>query len=352
MRDWFEWNGARSLDYGVRVQDFPPVTLPQERLSFVDVPGRSGSLTRREGRDVYNDVTLTATCFCMRPDARAIGQWLRGGGTVRFANRPDGWYRAHIVNQIPLELVLRGRDAVLFDVQFRCQPFLYLDESHDVTLTEPGAIVNPGNVFSRPQIVITGSGAASVTVGGTTVNIVGAAQEGSASTPVALTATAGGYYDAEGNLITNASAAYAEYSGVTAGDEYDVVSAVSTVCPVYCLQYNGTTLISAQVYPATGTAAESVTNRVVIADGCTRIIVQTADNTAQPPELYLIDNSGAQPYVLTVDSDLMECYTAAASANSAVTMDDFPTLQPGANAITWTGDIASVRVTPNWRDLA
>ena len=45
MKDWFEWNDVRCTEYGIHVLEQPPLTLPNERATFVDVPGRSGSLT-------------------------------------------------------------------------------------------------------------------------------------------------------------------------------------------------------------------------------------------------------------------------------------------------------------------
>ena len=63
MNDWFEWNGKRCTEYGIRVSEQPSLTLPAERVTFTDVPGRSGSLTTLEGEDVYEDMVLTAQCF-------------------------------------------------------------------------------------------------------------------------------------------------------------------------------------------------------------------------------------------------------------------------------------------------
>ena len=59
---------------------------------------------------------------------------------------------------------------------------------------------------------------------------------------------------------------------------------------------------------------------------------------------------------VVIDSDLGECFdlTETQLKNSVVTlMDDaFPTLAPGANIISWTGDgVTKITVTPRWRDL-
>ena len=102
MNDWFEWNGKRSTEYGVFVSEQPPITFPKERSKQTNIPGRPGSLTTLEGDDVYEDLTLTATCFIRNPALiPGIGSWLKGGGKVTFANRPGGYYNARISNQIP-----------------------------------------------------------------------------------------------------------------------------------------------------------------------------------------------------------------------------------------------------------
>ena len=67
MNDWFEWNGTPCTDYVIFVSDQPPITIPQERTKQTTVPGRPGSLTTLEGDDVYDDLTLTATCFIRDP---------------------------------------------------------------------------------------------------------------------------------------------------------------------------------------------------------------------------------------------------------------------------------------------
>lgn len=232
MNDWFEWNGVRSTEYGVYVLEQPPLTLPAERATFTVVPGRSGSLTTLEGDDVYDDLILTATCIIDNP-ARIpeICAWLRGGGTVTFANREGGFYYARVVNQIPFEKILRGNPHRSFAVNFRCKPFWYQDGVENITLTASGTFVtNPGTVASEPIITVTGGGEITLMVG-----------------------------------------AY---------------------------------------------------------------IVE------------LDDINGS----ITLDTPLMEAYSGVASMNNCMS-GDFPLLEPGQNAVSWSGSVTKVEIVPNWRNL-
>lgn len=174
MNDWFEWNGIKCTQYGIHVSEQPAITIPAERATFVSVPGRSGSLTQTEGDNVYDDVILTAECFVS--DASRItdiAAWLRGAGTVTFANRQGGHYSARITNQIPFEQILRGNPARSFAVNFRCKPFFYLSGNDPVTLTESGFVENPGSIASEPVITVNGAGDITLMIGGTLIELTG-----------------------------------------------------------------------------------------------------------------------------------------------------------------------------------
>ena len=231
MNDWFEWSGIRCTQYGIHVLEQPPVTIPSERVTFTDVPGRSGSLTQLEGDDVYDDIVLTATCQIADPSRiPEIAAWLRGSGTVTFANRQGGYYHAHVVNQIPCEKILRGNPHRSFAINFRCKPFWYLSDVEPITLTTSGTfITNPGSVASEPVITVYGSGEITLMVGMT---------------------------------IT---------------------------------------------------------------------------------ELEITDK-------ITLDTPLMEAYSGSTSMNSCMS-GDFPSLLPGKNAVSWSGNVSRVEIQPNWRSL-
>ncbi len=232
MNDWFEWNGVRCTEYGIHVSEQPPLTLPAERAAFINVPGRSGSLTTLEGEDVYEDLLLTVNCFIQNAERiDEIASYLRGAGKVTFANRQEGFYCGRVVNQIPFEKILRGNPHRSFSVNFRCKPFFYLEDSPTFTLNRSGTfITNSGSVYSEPIITIYGSGDITLMVG---MSIV-------------------------------------ELEGI----------------------------------------------------------------------------SGS----ITLDTPLMEAYSDTNSLNRCMS-GEFPTLVPGANAISWSGNVSKVTVQPNWRTL-
>ncbi len=178
MNDYFIWNGVDCRTYGIHVSELPPITIPAERTTQTNVPGRPGSLTTLEGRDVYDDMLLAVQCFIADPaQIPAIVAWLKGAGTVVFPNRPGGHYRARIANQIPFEKILRGNPHCSFAVNFRCFAFWYQDEVADVTVTISGTtITNPGSVYSEPVLTVTGSGDITLTVGTTIVELTGIAE--------------------------------------------------------------------------------------------------------------------------------------------------------------------------------
>jgi len=53
---------------------------------------------------------------------------------------------------------------------------------------------------------------------------------------------------------------------------------------------------------------------------------------------------------IVIDSALQEAYWGTASMNYCMS-GDFPKLQPGMNAISWTGDVTNIQIQPNWRYL-
>lgn len=53
---------------------------------------------------------------------------------------------------------------------------------------------------------------------------------------------------------------------------------------------------------------------------------------------------------ITIDSVLKDAYKETLLQNNLM-LGDFPVLVPGDNEISWTGNVTSVQITPNWRWL-
>lgn len=179
--NWFEWNGVRSTDYGIIVLNQPPIMSAKERLSQVTIPGRSGTLTVREGPNVFDDITYSVSCT-MDDSLDTLGNdipsqiasWLRGYGRVCFANRPHAYWFGRVTNQIQFDKVVAGNTNLTFSIQFGVEPFYYFDYglvestitqnsqyTEQITYEEETAyrypLYNPGNVPAAPILTITGT---------------------------------------------------------------------------------------------------------------------------------------------------------------------------------------------------
>lgn len=168
MNDWLEINGVKCTTKNVYVLEQPSIILPAERVKNTNVPGRAGSLTELEGDEIYDDITLKATCYVRDlTNIAEVAGFFKGGGTFRFPIRTGGFYKGRIANQISLEQILRGRPNCTFDVNFRCDPFFYLDSgTTSRSVTRSGDFLNnPGSVSSKPVFTITGSGDITLMIG-------------------------------------------------------------------------------------------------------------------------------------------------------------------------------------------
>ena len=175
MKYWFEWNGVRCTAMGIRLQGMPPVQRPEERVSHVVIPGRSGELTQTEGTDIYNSYIQTIPMIIdSEANLRTAEAWLRGDGYVTFSGQGDLKQRARVINSVTFTKHSRNSTYWEGDVQFYCEPLKEKTSEQAVEITSSGAtITNPGDVESRPLITITGSGNVTVRIGEKSLSITG-----------------------------------------------------------------------------------------------------------------------------------------------------------------------------------
>lgn len=160
MPDWFMFCGQSCKAYGVTVLTFPPIKLPEENITAITVPGRSGDLVIRDGSHKPFELSLTCYIADCSPVAE-IRAWLSACGSLILGNMPDRYYIARMTESIALEQIMRGRLQRTFDLPFWCQPYRYHVETEgggDVEIeASPYTINNPGTYKSAPRIKIEGA---------------------------------------------------------------------------------------------------------------------------------------------------------------------------------------------------
>ena len=175
-QSYFIWKGIDCRSMGVVLQGPIPIIRPEERVKHTEIPGRSGDLTELEGEEIYNSYIQTATIMVHGGyRVREIYNWLKGAGFVTFHGEPDRKQAARIIGAITLNKHSRNLDWWVGEMQFYCQPLKQLLTEVPVTITSSGsAVMNTGDVESRPRITATASGTSlTITVGGKTLTISG-----------------------------------------------------------------------------------------------------------------------------------------------------------------------------------
>ena len=175
-QSYFIWNNADCRSKGIILRGPAAIVRAEERVSHVEIPGRSGDLTETEGEDIYNSYIQTVS-ISVRGGfrVREIYKWLRGSGYVTFSGEPDRRQQARVIGAITLNRISRNMDHWAGEVQFYCQPLKEKLQEDTITIRNTGTDVkNSGDVTSKPMIRMTASGtSATVTAGGKTLTCTG-----------------------------------------------------------------------------------------------------------------------------------------------------------------------------------
>ena len=175
-QSFFIWKDKDCRSMGVLLQGPVPIVRPEERVNHVEIPGRSGDLTELEGENIYNSYIQTATIMVKGGfHVREVYRWLRGSGYVTFHGEPDRKQKARIIGAVTLQKHSSHLDWWVGEIQFYCQPLKELLNEPKVTISSSGsAVMNAGDVQSRPKIRATASGTSlTVTANGKTLTVTG-----------------------------------------------------------------------------------------------------------------------------------------------------------------------------------
>ena len=176
VRNYFYFNGARSIDKGLTIEKCPTIVTGQRSVEKITVPGRSGDLVIDTG--AYGNYTQPYEIWFMdkrrgtERAARDIAQWLLSGtGYMRLEDSydPEVFRLAMFTGPIEVEnWMLRAGRATL---EFDCQPQRWLKSGQNpITMQSGQSLINNWQP-ALPLIKVTGTGDGSLTVGNGTFTI-------------------------------------------------------------------------------------------------------------------------------------------------------------------------------------
>ena len=175
MRDlYFVYDGVDSRDLGIRLQ--APITIDgtSPNVETVVVAGRNGDLHQWDGS--YSNRGATAKCYIL---ADQVGAYLRqmqiwsllepGYHRLKTPEEPDCYMMAMVSSGG--ETDIRKNVLAPFELKFDCMPQKFLKSGEiPITLTAKGTVYN--DYFpALPLVTVYGSGAGTLTIGGTTVTL-------------------------------------------------------------------------------------------------------------------------------------------------------------------------------------
>lgn len=164
MRYSIAFNGIRCEDCGIQPVTRPNIPAPQRDIEVLEIPGKSGILTKDNQR--YGPIEIPVEFnFFSQPDEwgtvfRNAKRWLSGSGDLEFSDDPDYFYKVYyvVVSDSEREMKRIGR----FTATFTCDPFSYLkDGRREYGISD--VLYNPYST-SHPVYKIMGEGVCYLTV--------------------------------------------------------------------------------------------------------------------------------------------------------------------------------------------
>ena len=195
-QSFFIWKNADCRSMGIWIPAPPQIVRGEERVSHVTIPGRAGELTLTEGDGIFQSYIQTVTIQMRGAQRiREVMNWLKGEGYVTFGGEPDRRQKARVIGAVSMNRHSKNTDWWTGEVQFYCEPLKELLNPTTTEITSSGnAVVNAGDVKSRPKITATASGTSmTITKGGKTLTITG------------LTSSSQYIIDCEAGMVTNAA---------------------------------------------------------------------------------------------------------------------------------------------------
>lgn len=164
MLSYFKFKNISSDDFGMIINELPPVVKPQKKTETVEIDGFDGDITIDNGYAAY-DKQIKVT-FLKFPDIDRLNNWLTGSGQLILSNEPDKYYDAEIFKEIKLE---RNKVIYTATITFHVQPYKHQINGAVFTGINSVAVINEGVEKCLPIIKITGSGDVEIKIENVTI---------------------------------------------------------------------------------------------------------------------------------------------------------------------------------------
>lgn len=167
MRPYIIINGVSSNTInGLLIQSLPPISKPPIRTNVEEIDGRDGDVVEILGFGAY-DKTFSIGLYGDY-NVNDVIAYLNTSGIITFSNERDKYYKFATYQQIDLEKLIRFKQA---QVTIHVQPFKYSADEKEILNTYPSgttraviSVRNNGNIYSKPTLTVTGSGAVDILI--------------------------------------------------------------------------------------------------------------------------------------------------------------------------------------------
>jgi phage-related protein len=157
---------------GLLISSLAPISKPQVRTQVETIDGRSGDIVTPLGYSAYDKVITIGLTY--NYDIDKVIEYFNSSGLVTFSNEPDKYYKYAIYEQIDFERLIRFKKA---EVTLHVQPFKFslLEQKQEFAISSSPAMINvfnDGNIYSRPIMSITATGAVTFALNGSDILLI------------------------------------------------------------------------------------------------------------------------------------------------------------------------------------
>lgn len=155
-------NSRDSRDFGVYLIDGNIFDVPKREVEYVNIPGRSGSLTIDKGR--WDNIDITYTFAAYDNAIVRLNGWKNylqaNTGYQRIENSLEpGLYRQGVLKSIASPKMSMHGGGGYMEVTFSCMPQKWFDEDtvETISLAHNKQLRNPTNFDAKPLLQVTAS---------------------------------------------------------------------------------------------------------------------------------------------------------------------------------------------------